>query len=277
MSQSTAIGSVSALLKDLIIDKKDQNINFNVTILAPDQGETPPRVNLFLYKIQESPTLKNMDWQVKTDDATKTAAPPLSLNLFYLMTPYAADDPTAHAILGEAMRVFYEYATVPQDILDNNDLQDAREQISIIQHNVDMNELSQIWGTFNNKPFRLSVMYEVSVIQLDQSAEAEKPIPKLVRETRITEIKVPYHPPVVNHIDPVSGQSGTTVTFFGQNLAGWKVYARISDIILLEGQTLEGKQFTVDIPDELSAGFHQIQVDISKLFRRTFVFEVESS
>jgi hypothetical protein len=78
----------------------------NVTILAPDESGSDRRINLFLYKVQENPFLKNADWQVKPGNPTQLVPPPLSLYLYYLMTPYAANDPQtgntiAHEILGK--------------------------------------------------------------------------------------------------------------------------------------------------------------------------------
>ena len=111
--------------------------------------------------------------------------PPLSLKLYYLMTPYAPNDQltgnaTAHEILGEAMRVFPEHAIVPQDYLVHG-LQDATEHIKIMLNTLDLDELSRMWSTFS-QPFRLSVMYEVSVVQLDLLGE--RPMSKRVQTSR---------------------------------------------------------------------------------------------
>lgn len=184
MSASTAIGMVSESLRNLLVEEMRLKPDVDVTILAPDESAKARRINLFLYKVQENPTLKNMDWQVKPDDPTQLVPPPLSLNLFYLLTPYAQNDPqtgnaTAHEIMGEAMRVFYENPVVPQDYLVTG-LKDAGEQICIMLNAPDVEELSQLWNTFS-QPFRLSVPYEVSVVQLDALPESARPIPTQVQ------------------------------------------------------------------------------------------------
>ena len=119
---------------------------------------------MFLYRILENPALKNADWQVKRGEPSRIVPPPLSLNLYYLMTPYAQNDQltgnaTAHEMLGEAMRVFHEHAIVPQNALVQG-LHDAAEQIKIMLNPLDPDELGRVWSTFS-QPFRLSVMYEV--------------------------------------------------------------------------------------------------------------------
>ena len=277
MSASTAIGMVSESLRNLLVGEMTLTPTVNVTILAPDETHGARRINLFLYKVQENPHLKNMDWQVKRGEPTQLVPPPLSLNLFYLMTPYAKNDPqtgnaTAHEILGEAMRVFYENPIVPQDYLVDG-LQDAREQIKIMQNTLDLEELSQIWGTFT-EPFRLSVLYEVSVVQLDMLPESERVMAKRVRQIGVPDVRAPFKPPVVDKIDPTSGPAGTSITFYGEHLAGWRAYVRVMGRQIVDAQELTEDTFVVTLPDDLPPGFHEIQVDISHLFRRTFFFEV---
>lgn len=277
MSASTAIGMVSESLRNLLVGEMTLTPVVNVTILAPDETHGARRINLFLYKVQENPHLKNMDWQVKRGEPTQLVPPPLSLNLFYLMTPYAPNDPqtgnaTAHEILGEAMRVFYENPVVPQDHLVNG-LQDAREQIKIMQNTLDLEELSQIWGTFT-EPFRLSVLYEVSVVQLDMLPESERAMAERVRQIGVPDVRAPFNPPVVENIAPLSGPVGTIVTFHGKYLAGWRAYVTIMRRLVLDGAELTEDEFTLTIPADLPPGFHEIRVDISHLYRRTFFFEV---
>lgn len=277
MSVSTAIGIVSESLRNLLVGEMKLNPVVNVTVLSPDETGAIPRVNLFLYKVQENSSLKNLDWQVKRGDPTQLVPPPLSLNLFYLMTPYAANAPqtgnsTAHAILGEAMRVFYENPFVPQDYLVDG-LKDARERIKIIQNTLNLDELSQVWSTFT-QPFRLSVLYEISVLQLDTLPESERVMATRVRQIGIPDVQAPFHPPEVENIEPLSGLVAITVTFHGKYLSGWRAYVSIMGRRILGGVELTGDTFTVTIPNDLPPGFHELRVDISHLFRRTFFFEV---
>ncbi len=283
MSQSTAIGMVSESLRSLLVGEMTIDPAVNVTILAPDETQGTRRVNLFLYKVQENPSFKNMDWQVKRGEPSQLVPPPLSLNLFYLITPYAVNDPqtgnsTIHEILGEAMRVLYENPIVPQDYLEPG-LQDAREQIKIMQNTLNLEELSQVWSTFT-QPFRLSVLYEVSVVQLDMLTESERALASRVRQIGVPDMRAPFKPPVVEEIVPESGPVGTVITFSGENLSGWRVYATLMRRVILDGVELTEDSFSITMPAELPPGqplppgFHEITIDISHLFRRTFSFEV---
>jgi hypothetical protein len=275
MSASTAIGMVSESLRNLLVDKMTLTPPVAVTILAPDETGGDRRINLFLYRILENTTLKNLDWQVQRGNPSFIAPPPLSLNLHYLMTPYAQNDPltgnaTTHEILGEAMRVFHEHAVVPQDVLMPG-LRNAREEIKIMLNPLDLDELGRIWSTFSH-PFRLSVMYEVSVVQLE--LHSERPMSKRVQRTGVPDIRAPFHPPVIEQLTPLRGPAGTQITVQGQHLAGWSASVCITGQKMLDGAPLTGDTITASIPAGLAPGFHEIQVDVAHLHRRVFFFEV---
>lgn len=277
MSASTAIGMVSESLRNLLVGEMTLGSAVNVTILAPDEAGGERRINLFLYKVQENPFLRNLDWQVKPGSPDRLVPPPLSLNLSYLMTAYAKNDPqtgntTAHEILGEAMRVLYENPILPKDYLVTG-LKNAREQIKIVQNTLDPEELSHVWNTFT-QPFRLSVLYQVSVVQLDMLSENEQVMAKRVRTVGVPDVRAPFSPPMVNGIEPISGAVGTVITFLGEHLTGWRAYTTMTGAQVLNGQALTGDTFTMTVPADLPQGFHEIKVDISHLFRRTFFFEV---
>lgn len=274
---STAIGMVSQSLHDLLSKKMQILPKVPVTVLAPDESGGDRRINLFLYKIQENPVLKNMDWEVKRGSPSRWKPPTLSLNLFYLMTAYSLNDSltgnsAAHEILGDAMRVFYENPIVPEENLAEG-LKDAQEQVRIMLNTLDLEELSKVWATFT-KAFRLSVLYEVSVVQLDMLAERERIMPPPVRKINVMGVEAPYIPPRLERIQPTSGTAGSEITIFGEHLAGWKAYVSITGVEVAKTEKLTGDTFNVELPPDLLTGFYEIQVDISRLCRRTFIFEV---
>jgi hypothetical protein len=277
MSASTAIGMVSESLRNLLVGEMRLVPAVNVTVLAPDEPGGDRRINLFLYKVQENASLKNLDWQVKRGDPTQLVPPGLALNLFYLMTSYAPNDPqlgnvAAHEILGEAMRVFYEHGIVPPEYLTDG-LQDAKEQVRIMLNTLDVEELSQVWSTFT-QPFRLSVLYEISVVELDMLPERELPMPRRVQRVGVPEVRSPFHPPVVERITPGSGSAASVITVHGKYLAGWQAYVSLMGRSIVDGQELTEGAFSVTVPGDVPPGFHELRVDISHLHRRVFFFEV---
>jgi hypothetical protein len=277
MSAAIALGSVSKSLRGLLLDEMTLRPTIPVTLLSPDEPAGDRRINLFLYRVREHPQLRNLDYQLKPGATGTLVAPPLSLVLSYLVTAHAVSDPQtgnadAHAILGEAMRVFHQHPVVPQASLED-DLDEAREELRIVQVPLDTEEISRLWGTFE-KPFRLSVMYEVSVVQLDQSPTAERPVPSRVRTVGVPDVRAPFVPPRLTGIVPVSGPAGTVVTVHGAHLAGWRASATISGTELVTGLALSADSFTFTVPATLDPGFHRVRVDLSRLARATFFFEV---
>jgi len=277
MSASTAIGMVSASLRNLLVGEMHLTPAPDVTVLAPDEQGGSRRVNLFLYKLAENPFLKNQDFTVRPGAPNQLVPAPLSLSLFYLLTSYAPNDPlngnaTAHQILGEAMRVFYENPTVPTTYLDPG-LTDARERLQIASNALDPEELSRIWSTFA-QPFRLSVLYQVSTVQLDRSAQSRRPLPNRVRQVGVPDVRAPLNPPAVTGMSPASGPAGTVLTFTGVHLAGWRASVLLVDQALIAGQQLTDDTFTATVPAGVASGFYDVRVDVAHLFRRSFLFEV---
>jgi hypothetical protein len=279
VSASTAIGMVSTSLRNLLIGEMRLSPAVEVTILAPDEQSSGRRVNLFLYKVTENPFLKNQDWTLDPGSADRLRDAPLSLNLFYLLTPYAPNDAvsgnaTAHQILGEAMRVFHENAVVPRRHLDSG-LVDARERLQIVTGSVEAEELNGMWTNFS-QPFRLSVPYQVSTVQLDRLPETARLMAPRVRRVGISGVEAPFQPPTVDAISPESGPAGTVLTFTGAHLVGRRAGVWFGDQPVADALELASDTFTVTLPEDPEPGFHEVRVDISRLFRRTFLFEVTS-
>jgi hypothetical protein len=277
VSVSSALGLVSISLRNLLLGEMQLVPAVPVTVLAPDEPGGDQRINLFLYKVEENSFLRNEDWTVKPGNTSQLVPPPLSLNLYYLMTPYAKNDPqtgnaTAHEILGEAMRVFYENSIIPVNFLEP-DLQGAREQFRIVYNAFDPEELSRLWSTFA-QPFRLSVRYQISTVQVDMLPAREQPMAKRVRRVGVPGVEAPFTPPVVGAISPASGPAGTTITFTGENLTGWQATVSAGGNTILDKQPLTSNSFSAVIPVGSDPGFYDIQVDVSSLFRRVFSFEV---
>jgi Pvc16 N-terminal domain len=277
MSASTAIGMVSTSLRNLLVSEMQLNLTVEVTVLAPDEPGGDRRVNLFLYRLEENPYLKNAEPTLHPGPPPMLMPPPLSLELFYLMTAYAPNDAltgnaTSHQILGEAMRVFHENAEVPRNVLDAG-LLDARERLQIVKRSLDPEELSRIWSTFD-QPFRLSVLYQVSTVQLDTLPVRALPAPGRVRQVGVPEIRQPMAPPVVGQLQPQSGPPGTTLTFSGEHLRGWRAGVRFAERPVLDAGPLPGNTFVATVPPDTAPGFYDVRIDVSALFRRIFLFEV---
>jgi hypothetical protein len=275
MSASTAIGLVSASLRTLLVEELELNLTVDVTVLAPDEPAGDRRINLFLYRVEENPFLRNQE-AVLHAGAGRLVPPPLSLSLYYLLTAYAPNDAqtgnaTAHQILGEAMRILHENPVLPRGYLDPG-LLDAREDLRITNTTLDPEELSRIWSTFA-QPFRLSVLYQVCTVQLDVAPGRWIEVPDRVRRVGVPDIRQPLDRPVIEAMSPGEGAAGTTITFRGAHLAGWRTVIRFGGRIVFDNKS-EGDELTATVPTDAEPGRHDVRVDVAGLFRRTFGFEV---
>ncbi len=280
MNASTAIKNIDESLHNLL--REEMVFDVPVTLLAPDETGAGQRINLFLYKVCANPHLVNADWQVKPGKPERLVPPPLSLNLYYLMTPYSPNDnqlgnAAAHKLLGDAMRVLAQFPVVPEPYLAG-DLTASREQIRIMHNGLDVEELSQVWSTFS-RPFRLSVLYEVSVVQLEMDG-GERDLAPRVGGVGAPGVGTGYWPPVVERMellrdtepDGNGAQDGVaTLRFSGRHLAGHKAWVRLPGDELAAGLKLTEDTFDVVVPGDLQGGPYEARADRSNLFRRNFL------
>ena len=186
-----------------------------VTVLPPgDKLKDGPGVNLYLYRVDESPFTRNAPWPGDRDNPPGTR-PPLGLVLSYLLTPLgrptdddfeAGDD--AHMMLGVAMMTLNENPVLTQthipgfdaDLVFPQYVLDSFETVKVRLLHTSLEELSKIWATIN-QPYRLSVAYEVSLVELTPSRPPESG-GGIVLRTGLT--VVPIMTPTISELDPPS-------------------------------------------------------------------------
>lgn len=172
MSASTIIGDVTKTLSELLFDEQNapEDDRFEVSLLSPADEKIEPnktKINLYLFRIDENPFAKNRDWIANGTDTRQY--PPLALNLFYVLTPYAPDQIQAHRHLGEAMRILYDFAILKSPHLTDN-LNYTMEEFRIELCPFNLEELTRVWNAFNIA-YRLSVCYQFKIIYIDSSLE----------------------------------------------------------------------------------------------------------
>lgn len=252
-----AIGSVTKSIAALLAGKLNKpplmgsNVTLRVTTLPPDDDrvDNADGVNLFLYRVTESPFHRNTDWRGDRSNPTRSKRPPLSLSLHYLLTAYAKtgdstaqDDITAHQILGNALSILHEHAIL-NDIHDSEfdadvntnfaaELRDSFEKIIITPAPISMEEFSKVW-TGLSKAYRLSVAYEVSLVQIGPLNPPAAPAPSVQQLS----IAVPtIGRPQIGSISPASGEVGTEVTIKG---SGFKTSGMTTIVTVGEEQFAE--------------------------------------
>ena len=215
----SAVYDVTRALRMLLHSQLAQASGSAVVTLLPPGDDLPAAsgVNLYLYRVVESPATKNRDWP--GDRLTPPAAvPALSLELSYLLTPLGTkpDDghpelgDDAHTMLGVAMSALARYPVLNDIHLPEFDadtvlapaLQASYQRVRVTLMPTDLESLSKIWATIN-KPYRLSVAYEVALVELVPTDPLPGPTGPQVQHTSLAIDLFPA--PVADALEPAAG------------------------------------------------------------------------
>jgi hypothetical protein len=197
MSNALAIAATTATLRHLLLKPVQARVSglhdLSVTTQPPDLARKgngkSAQINAFLYQTVVNAAWRNMDMprQVRPGE---TAAPPLALNLHYLITAYGRDDndnddtASSHVLLGGAMSILHDHPLLGRqeirDALGNSDLADQFERIRITPLSMSLEEMSKLWSAFQTQ-YRLSMAYEVTVVLIDSNLPVKAPLPVLKR------------------------------------------------------------------------------------------------
>src|SRR5260370_10406699 len=125
------------------------------------------RLSIYLYRIVEDAAAKNR-FPVQGNGVALRKAP-LTLDLFYLVTPLVGSPREQQIVLGKVMQVLYDRA-----ILDSTDLGGSLaatdEEIRVILNPVTLEETTRVWQALEMS-YRLSVCYVARVAMVDSRRE----------------------------------------------------------------------------------------------------------
>lgn len=142
----------------------------------------PAKLTIFLFDASEDPSARNRPRVrgIAQSDLTQKK-PPIALLLRYLLTPWSGDRLTEHMILGRAMQALYDEA-----ILSGLDLQgslkNTDQALKVTLAPLNIEDRSRVWHSVQ-KPYRLSVSYEVRVVNLDADAKRDEHLPSVKRRS----------------------------------------------------------------------------------------------
>ena len=166
MSDYTVIADVGKTLIELLEDNIKDDID-QITLSSPEDVKSEKELSLFLYQVTENAYLKNQEMQMV--NSTKLEYPPLSLSLFYLVTPHTKTREKDHRILGKVMQIFYDNSILRGSVLQGSL---AGEELRLILNPLSMEELNKIWNVMS-KSYELSVCYEVTPVRIESMRERE--------------------------------------------------------------------------------------------------------
>lgn len=177
MAGYSAVSDVSnellTLLQEGMIDPGPPEVvivdSGDVGLVSPDEAGNL-RLTLYLYRVSESSPSTNAERREVS--ATRYERPPLALDLYYLLTAHPAsgggegangpEDP--HLILGRAMQILHGHS-----VLDGPGEGEEPAYVSIYPQS--MEEIADVWNTFQNESFLPSVSYLVTPVLIDPATD----------------------------------------------------------------------------------------------------------
>jgi hypothetical protein len=138
---------------------------------------SPARLTIFLFEISEDPSARNKPRVrgVAAPNVTLTK-PAMALVLRYLLTAWGGDRLTEHRLLGRVMQVLYDGAIVSGPDLQGGSLKNTTEVLKVTLAPLTLEERTRVWFALA-RPHRLSLSYEVRVVNLDSElTEVRTPV-----------------------------------------------------------------------------------------------------
>lgn len=178
---------VGETLKNLIDSRKIPNLERDGIIFdspADITAANDAKLSIYLYRIVENSNFRNVEPEPIGLDEMKP--PPLTLDLYYLFTPFCKDMATELIVLEGLMQVLYDYSVLKEEMLEDSLKESGNNEIRIVPNNFTFEETSKLWQGFPNKDFKLSVSYILSPVRIPSG----KPIATV---TRVIERDIGMH------------------------------------------------------------------------------------
>jgi hypothetical protein len=159
--------------------------------------------------------------------------------------------------------------SVPAALLNlyTSDLADQVEMIKITQQILTLDELSNLWTSFQTQ-YRLCAAYQASVVLIESRASTRNPLPVKSRTVQAIPFQKPSIDSVWSRQSPaapiVSDQlilKGYDLVLKGSQLKGEETSVLIDSIeVIPPDSNIQSTQIIVTLPDSLEAGAHTVQV-----------------
>jgi hypothetical protein len=183
-------GTIILSLGKALVDLLKAQAGFaegDILLRSPIEADQAGKISLFLYQVQENPHRRNREPEPIGDNGLRP--PPLALDLFYLVTPLAQQAETALGHLEAVMLAFYDQPVLKPPLLGATLVDAGNEAVQILSHPLSLEDTNRLWGIFPNKPYRLSVAYLVTPVQVPSSRviPVTRVVERVARVSRLAE------------------------------------------------------------------------------------------
>lgn len=170
---------LSRLIRAHIAELRNETaVVFDSPAEYDNQDET--RLSLFLYQVNDNPWLRNLPptMQYRPGNAGGGAAlsqvaPPLVVDLLYVVVPFARTVERELVLIDKLVRVFHAIPALQGRWLDPVLRQAGNESIEIVPTTGSPETLSHIWSNFQGRPYKLTKLYTLSPVRLPVALEYE--------------------------------------------------------------------------------------------------------
>jgi len=256
--------------------------NAHVTTLRPDMLGAPGTqgVNVFLYQITANGDWAGAALPTRRSDGTVVRRPEHAVNLHYLLT-FSGDESALEPqrMLGAAVTalaaqpvlsrtrvrdlILRAIADDPATWQQFSDLADQIDVVRFTPLSLSLEELSKLWSTFIQAPYRLSVTYQASVVLLDADISPQPALPVLSRGIDAAALSIPSITRVVADSGPSDPLvPGAVMRIEGERLRGTAVTrVRLDDVdIPVPADGITGTALRAVLPATVPAGVRSLQV-----------------
>jgi hypothetical protein len=183
-------GTIIASLGQALVELLKVHAGFaegDIVLKSPGEAEQAGKISLFLYQVQENAHLRNREPEPIHDNSLRP--PPLGLDLFYLITPLAQQPETALGYLEAIMLAFYDHPVLKPPLLGPTLVEAGNSSVRIVPQPLSLEDTNRLWGIFPNKPYRLSVAYLVTPVQVPsaRTMAVTRVVERVTRVSRLGE------------------------------------------------------------------------------------------
>jgi hypothetical protein len=172
MADYTAISEVGQAIVGVLWEEMQADPSLTSLIDSEDRislespadldGNDTVRLSIYLYRIVEDAYRKNS--LPINDGRGHLEKPPLTLDLYYLVTPLLGMPKEQQIILGKTMQVLYDRPTLEGTDLVGS-MQNSGEQVRIVLNPVTLEETTRVWQALEMS-YRLSICYIVRIAMI---------------------------------------------------------------------------------------------------------------
>jgi hypothetical protein len=287
MSNYLAIATVTAAIRRLLSEEIIKIVNdVQITTGPPDRIASKPlqqnTLNIFLYQITPNIGYRNLDplsYYSNSKSASNKNKISIGLNLNYLLSVFseadAQDDLAVQKILGFCMQLLNEKPLLARDLIDivihssettlgDSDLGDQVELVKLSLQPLSLEEITKLWSSFFQTPYRLSVAYQATVVLLDSMKEIIPSLP--VKKPKLYVNPHSIRKPILEKINPQIIEAGSDLNaplvLLGRNLKSSKRH--IKDIKFGDNPATilseTDNTILLNLPHELNAGIKPVQL-----------------